>query len=1253
MRRFLARLTSLLALTLGAACAGGDAPSAPNNAPPKVPPPAPAPITPGILSITVTGVPAGTAADLVVTGPAGFSRAATGAAAWSDVAPGRYTIVARPIRAADGAYEASPSLIEVDVVSAAPTILTITYSPRAAVFDLSISGLPSGTAAAVIVTPPGASDTNVPQSQRLSSTVSGRWRLQAQPLQAGGFRFAPTPAALDTIVLFGDTLRVPVRYDVISGALAVAVTGLPTGVSGAVLVQGPENFSRALTATATLTDLTPGAYRVISASVTNNGVTYRPAQDTLAVTVTASLTAAPAPVAYAAQVGQFTATVTGLPANALAALTLSNASGSRAIGASLRLDSLPVGTYTLTAARVTANDSRFAPTSVTQNVIITIGGNTVAAIAYVAVPTVVDLVITGLPTGTAPAVTVTAPSGELYTPAATQRVNPALPGRWRLSASTVNSGAGLYTPTPVSRDTVLAPGDTLNLSVQYTLTTGAIAVAVTGLPGGTTAGVVITGPDSYSRAVTASNIITHLVPGTYTVTATNVSAGGTTYNAFPATQQVQVTASLTPVTAVVNYGVPTGALAITASGLPNGATPTFIATSSGVTARTLTGTGTLSELAVGTWTITTGAVASGGLTYVPSPTARTVTIVAGGTSGTSFAFSAVAGSLIVTASGLPPEGTPVFTITGGPGGPRTLNGPGTVSPLAPATYTVTTSAITVSGTTYTPTPGSAAATVTQNSVHVVAFAFSSGGGGGGGGGLNYWVPHVYLTQAIQRLDGTVALVANRDALLRVFVRATAANAARPDVRVRLFDGATLLQTTTLAAPEPSVRTVIEEGTLGSTWNLTVPAGIVRPGLRVLVELDPAQSVPDADRADNSWPLSGTPQPISVVNAPTFNVRFVPVTVGALTGNVTALNQSQFLRTTQRIFPLRDVAADVRLPFTSSATELQSTNGNNQWLTVLSELNTLRATDGAPSTTHYYGVVKVGYTSGIAGYGYVPGRTAMGWDYLPSGDGVAAHEWGHNFGRDHAPCGGASGDASYPYAGGVIGHWGWNSGTGALVPPTATDIMGYCNNTWTSDYTWSAVMQFRSITGSTVAANRRNEGLLIWGRVIDGRILLEPAFRVTAPISPTEARSTHRVQLLDRSGSALLDVPLRADRVDHVTTHDERQFAVVVPWSAALEQRLAEIRVQDIRSPLLSASRAGTPDGPEQPVATPADPVGTVTTVASDRVRVSWSNTTYTMAIVRDAASGAILGFVRQSGSTVATGGRAVTVDYSNGVRSRR
>lgn len=1155
MRRFSTRFALLSVVTLLSACAGGDSPSG-----------ATAPIPPGVLSLDVTGLPAGTNADITVAGAA-FSRAATGTTSWADVPAGQHTITVRPVRTAEGSYVATPSTFTVTVVrGSTPSTAAITYAPAPSAIDLSIVGVPGGVDAPVVVSAPAGGDIAVTASRLLSNTSAGRWKVAAGPLLSGGFRYTPSPATVDTILLHGDTARVALRYNVSSGALAVALTGLPAGTAGTVQVTGPDGFTRAVTATATLTELTPGTYRVIATAIAVSGITYRPVTDTVTVQVAASLTAAPATVTYAAQVGRIAVTTSGLPANAAPAMTLTSGSVTRALSAPVTADSLPVGTYVLSAALVTVTGVRYAPVTATQNVVVTTGNTTAITVAFTPLPTVVEVPVSGLPNGVVPNITLTAPTGDETLITETRRISPAASGRWRLSAGSVTSGGAAYLPTPSARDTTVAAGDTLRLPVQYTITTGSIAVIVGGLPGGAPGNVTVTGPGGYTQRVTATSTLTLLVPGSYTVTATSVSAAGTTYLPTPTSQQVLVTASLVASPATVSYGLATGAVTISAIGIPGGATPTFSLTGTG-SPRTASGAGTVSSLAVGSWTITANTIVSGTSTYTPSPSSQSVTITPNGTATASFTYT----DAIVE---------------------------------------------------------------------------------------NYAITNVYLTQAIQKLDNSVTLVAGRDALLRVFVRANAANTVRPDVRVRIYTGASLVQTATLTAPESGVRTVIAEGTLTSTWNLLVPGANIRPTTRVLVELDPTQSTTDVNRSDNVWPTSGTPQSVSVNTVPTFNVRFVPIVVGALTGNVSEGNKASFLSSVQRLFPLSAVVSDVRAPFTSSATEIQSNDTNGQWLTALSEINALRTTDGAPSTTHYYGVLKASYTSGIAGYGYMPGRAAIGWDHLPSGDRVAAHEWGHNFSRNHAPCG-TSGDTNYPHAGGVINFWGWNSLTNTLVSPTSTDVMGYCSNQWISDYNWAAVMQYRSASGSVSSPQAPGEGLLVWGRVVNGQPQLEPAFRVKAPVSASALSASHRLELLDADGTALLDTPIEAQRVDHATASDERQFAVIVPWSATLEARLASIRVRDARSPLSATTRRSArmtaPATGGTPVVTPlqAQIQAQVTRTTDGRARVTWNSSAYPMAMVRDASTGALMGFVRRSGDAVVTGGRAVEVVYSDGVRTVR
>jgi hypothetical protein len=174
-----------------------------------------------------------------------------------------------------------------------------------------------------------------------------------------------------------------------------------------------------------------------------------------------------------------------------------------------------------------------------------------------------------------------------------------------------------------------------------------------------------------------------------------------------------------------------------------------------------------------------------------------------------------------------------------------------------------------------------------------------------------------------------------------------------------------------------------------------------------------------------------------------------------------------------------------------------------------------------------------------------------------------------------------------------------------------------------------------------------EGLLVWGRVIDGRIELEPAFRVQAPISAA-ATGTHRIELLGDNGAALQTAAFSAERVDHVTTRDERHFAVVVPWTAALETGLSSVRVRDSRSTRQSLVQSAAARASGGAV---TDPEATVTSIGAGAARITWNSNAYPMAMVRDAANGQIMGFVRRSGDAVATNGRPVEVVLSDGVRS--
>lgn len=65
-------------------------------------------------------------------------------------------------------------------------------------------------------------------------------------------------------------------------------------------------------------------------------------------------------------------------------------------------------------------------------------------------------------------------------------------------------------------------------------TTGALAVSATGLPTGINPALRVSGPGNYRQDLTQNQTLNDLAPGSYTVTAAPVIAGGLSYQPAPA-----------------------------------------------------------------------------------------------------------------------------------------------------------------------------------------------------------------------------------------------------------------------------------------------------------------------------------------------------------------------------------------------------------------------------------------------------------------------------------------------------------------------------------------------------------------------------------------------------------------------------------------------------------------------------------------------------------------------------------------------
>lgn len=777
-------------------------------------------------------------------------------------------------------------------------------------------------------------------------------------------------------------------------------------------------------------------------------------------------------------------------------------------------------------------------------------------------------------------------------------------------------------------------------------TTGSLALTVTGLPLGTAASIAVGGPDGYASQATGSTTISGLAPGTYTLTAQGVTGGMDLYNPALASTTASVTAGAsTPVT--VGYNLASGRLAVAVTGLPGGTAASITVTGPGGYARSLTGPDTLTGLITGGYTVTATSVTAGADTWAPSPATKNYVVGAGTTPVSAVvSYARTTANLTVTISGLPAGTNGDVTVTGPNSFAQALGGTQTLTQLVPGSYTITAAPVTATAGTYTPTPASKTMALTAGQDAATSVAYIPPGGTT----LNLSIPNAYLVQSIQRPNGSIPLVAGRDAWLRVFATANQTNSAAPSVRARFYQGGSLVRTDTIPTAQPSTPLAVQEGSLASSWNLLVPGSLIQPGLSVLVDVDPADDVAEADPNDNTWPSNGQPLAMDVRVMLPLNITFVKVFQNdGSSGNITSGNAAQFVADIQRMWPVGAISTAIGPSYSFTDSVLQFNDANGSWGKLLSELQAYRA--GLTNPAYVYGVVHTNYSSGIAGLGYVATpassfKTAVGWDYLPSGTGVFAHEIGHNFGRLHAPCGGvANPDPSFPYAGGDIGMYGMDVAAGILKSPsTQKDLMGYCSPVWVSDYNYMAVMNYRLASAlGAPPAGPAVDGVLVWGRMTDDSLILEPAFRVQAPLQLPEGGGPYRLEGIGAGGGTAFSYAFEAPEVADLPG-SQRHFAFVLP--AAEAANLTAIR---LHSPAGSVERT-RPAGPQAMVSGPP-PVAQAARAAAGRARLHWDAARSPVVLVRDAVTGAILSFARGGDATIATGSGRLTVQFSDGVTS--
>lgn len=337
---------------------------------------------------------------------------------------------------------------------------------------------------------------------------------------------------------------------------------------------------------------------------------------------------------------------------------------------------------------------------------------------------------------------------------------------------------------------------------------------------------------------------------------------------------------------------------------------------------------------------------------------------------------------------------------------------------------------------------------------------------------------VDVTPGHARGPADMGLVAERPTLVRAFVRPSANAAGAPHAIVGELH---------VVGPYGAERVlrqaafVIEEsrvGELASTINFELRQGELEQGSSYFVELVDEHAPEVPTRASNraQLPSDGSAASLSVRSATTLNIELVPVRyLGDGSGRLPDTSPAALERAKDKLFELYPVA-DVKLHVRDAVDfdrklDPSETDG---WVALRSTITRLRLDDDAAADVFYYGLVAPSATladycaadgciAGLANPAKSPSdasvRAAVGaWWSDDVSAGTMAHELGHVHGRYHAPCGGANGaDVDFPYAGGLIGSWGYSITRHELVTPgDHADMMGYCHPEWVSDYTFKAL-----------------------------------------------------------------------------------------------------------------------------------------------------------------------------------------------------
>ncbi len=400
-------------------------------------------------------------------------------------------------------------------------------------------------------------------------------------------------------------------------------------------------------------------------------------------------------------------------------------------------------------------------------------------------------------------------------------------------------------------------------------------------------------------------------------------------------------------------------------------------------------------------------------------------------------------------------------------------------------------------------------------------------------------------------DRGIDVVAGRPTLLRVFVEPGPGWVARElSARLHLENGETVV--TQYAESTLGIAAASQEGNRETAFEFQVPAERITGQTRYAVEVvECTQGV--GETSSPRFPETDGVA-LDAIDAGGLRVHIIPVRANGRVPDTSEQALAVYEREFLAMYPISSIDFTVGDPVDIANAQ--------DWNLTLETVRALRQSEQPDPEVYYYGMVRPSerlrdFCMGgcTAGVGYVPGgngnpaaRAAVGLAYGDVGSAFTMlHEVAHNHGRGHAPCVPMGStiqgvDDAYPYAGANIGVYGYSALEDQLFTPDgATDLMGYCDDQWVSDYTYQGLLS------TVLAVNRVQASLYVSPERLGAWrvVLIDPAHgaRWGFPIpGPALASGTEEAALaLDAAGAAIESVTVYRTEVA-----DLDAFSVQVP-----------------------------------------------------------------------------------------------------------